>query len=821
MFLKTFIRSFKKNKFFSILNILGLALGMAVFLFIAMYVKFETSYEDFNPNASSIYRVKLDVYVNNEQVLTSAENYPAVGPALTALPEVTAFTRLYNLGYKNNVIITNEEAKPDPIAFKHRKFLYADSSFLPMMGYTLIAGDIRTALAEPHTAVITKHYATLYFGTEDPIGKILRMQDDDDNNELVRVTGILDEVPANTHLKFDVLFSYKTLYARQGDNPSYGIERFDRSWQRSDMYTFIQLRPGTDVRTFEAKLPAIVKRNNPVQQTSNQRDVLTLQPLKDIHLTSRLAEEAEPNGDERIVYFSGMIGLFVLAIALINYINLATAQAMERAREVGVRKIMGAVKHQLIRQFLTEAACINLLSMLLASASVGVVLPVFNSIFGLSLDTGYLFQPWFMALLVILWIAGTVLSGFYPALVLSSFKPLSIVKGKMKNSTRGIVLRKSLVVFQFMASVALIACTLIVFSQLEYMMKGDIGMNIDQVLVVERPGIGPGHPEFETAVDAFRNELKNNSAVQSFSMSSTIPGKQREYRVAVKRYGSSDDKLISVRTNSMDYEFLDVYKMKVLAGRMFSEDYVQDQDTSIVITLSAVKLLGFKNPEEAIGQTLSIPDWFVPNPIIVGVVNDYHQVSLKSPLEPSVFYCDPKYGEFYSIRINSSNVTEIINTVQAAWQKAFPGNPFEYFFLNDYFDSQYKNERQFGMLFTTFSALALLIGCLGLLGLSAYTAMQRTKEIGIRKVLGSTEVGIFVLLSREYIKLILLAIVLAVPFIYVLMDKWIQSFPYRTSISAAEFIIAGGAVLLIALLAVSFQTWRAARVNPVTSLRSE
>jgi putative ABC transport system permease protein len=820
MLLKTFARSLKKNKFFSSLNVLGLSLGMAVFLLAALYVKFETSYEDFNKDAASIYRVNLDVYVNNEKVLSSAENYPAAGPALAALPEVTAYTRLYNLGYKNNVIITNEEAKPDAIAFKHRSFLYADSSFLSMMGYTLVAGDINTALAAPNSAVITQHYATLYFGGEDPIGKTLRMRDDDNNNELVHVTGVVDKVPANTHLKFDILFSYKTLFSRQANNqPDYGVNRFDRSWFRSDMYTFIRLMPGTDVKALEAKLPGLVRNHTAGMKPNNERDVLSLQPLKDIHLTSHLAEEAETNGDERIVYFIGIIGLFVLAIALINYINLTTAQVMERAREVGVRKVMGAMKHQLITQFLTEAACINMFSVLVAYAVVGITLPFFNTISGLSLHVSYLLQPWFLTLLAILWIAGTLLSGFYPALVLTSFKPVAVVKGKLRHSAGGIVLRKSLVVFQFMASVSLIASTLIVFNQLEYMLKGDIGMNIDHVLVVERPSIGPGQPGFNATVNTFRNELKSNAVVEAFTMSSTVPGKQREYKTVVKLYGASDDQLFTVRMNSMDFSFQDVYNMKLLAGRMFSEDFVQDPDTSVVITESTARLLGFKKPEDAVGQTLTIPDWY--SPVIVGVVNDYHQVSLKSPLEPTVFFCDRYDGEFYSMRVNSKDIAGTVNQVKAAWEKSFPGNPIEYFFLDDYFNRQYKNERQFGMLFTTFSALALVIGCLGLLGLSAYTAAQRTKEIGIRKVLGSSEAGIFTLLSGEYIRLISVSIALAVPLVYILMDRWIQSFPYRTSITAGVFIVAGVTVLLIALFVVSFQTWKAARENPVVSLRSE
>ncbi|HEY0741184.1 MAG TPA: ABC transporter permease [Chryseosolibacter sp.] len=817
LFLTAF-RSLKKNKFFSFLNILGLSIGMAVFLTIALYVQFEKSYEQFIPDHQNIYRVTLTSYLNNELSIASAENYPGAGPALTSeLPEVVGYARLYNMGYKNNVIITNEEAKPDPIALKQRRFLYADSSFLSLMNYPMVAGDPTTALAEPLSAVISETYAKLYFGDEDPVGKSLRLQDDDYNNELARVTGVFKDLPRNTHLKFDVLFSYKTLYSRF----ERARERYDQSWFRKDMYTFIKVQPGTDPKVLESKFAAIVDKYSPGLKERNQRDVLSLQRITDIHLTSNLAEEAEPNGDAKIVFFLALIGIFVLVIAWINYINLSTAKAMERAKEVGVRKVMGAFKVQLIRQFLVEAAVVNVISVLIALLVVIILLPSFNSLSGLSLRAEDLIQPWYIALVVILWLVGSALSGAYPALVLSSFRPVSVLKGKLKNSTGGILLRKGLVVVQFMASVALIAGTLIVYRQLNFMMNQDIGMNIDQVLVVERPGISPrDRNAFSSAIETFKNETKNIPSVQAVTSSVTIPGKQREYKGSVKRYGAPDDQLVTLRANSMDYDFLDVFKMKLIAGRTFSREYPKDQDTSVVISESSVKALGYKTPEEAIGQTVTIAQWQW-SPIIVGVVNDYHQVSLKKAIDPMIFYCSPYYGEYYSIRLNTKGLSSTVDQVRASFQKAFPGNPFDYFFLDDYFNQQYENEKKFGKLFTVFAALAMIVGCLGLFGLSAYTATQRTKEIGIRKALGSTDQGIFVLLSTEYVKLVLLSILLAVPLIWYVMAQWIETFPYRTTISPVIFVIAGLTVLFVSILTVSFQTIRAARTNPVESLRYE
>jgi putative ABC transport system permease protein len=547
------------------------------------------------------------------------------------------------MGYKNNVIITNEEAKPDPVAIKQRRFLYADSSFLALMDYPLISGDPKTALAEPFTAVVSEQYARMYFGNEDPIGKTLRLRDDDYNNELVKVTGVFKDLPANTHLKFDVLFSYKSLFTRF----ERALIRYDQSWQRKDMYTFIKVRPGTDPKVLESKFAAIVDKYSPGLKEKNQRDVLALQPLKGIHLTSSLAEEAEPNGDARIVLFLGLIGVFVLVIAWINYVNLSTAKAMERAREVGVRKVMGAFKFQLIRQFLIEASLINLLSVIIALLFVALALPYFNSVSGLQFTWADLVQPWFLILVACLWIIGTLLSGFYPAMVLSSFRPVTVLKGKLKNSLSGILLRKSLVVAQFMASVALIAGTLIVYQQLNFMMKRDLGMNIDQVMVVERPGISPqDRNAFNSAIDVFRNEVRKDRSIEGIATSLTVPGKQREYKAEVKKYGSPDDQAVTVRINSMDYDFLDVFKMKLVAGRAFAEEYPTDEDTSVVISESAARMLGFEKPEDAVGQTVAITT-FQWNPIIIGVVNDYHQVSLKKSLDPTLFYCSNYGGEFY------------------------------------------------------------------------------------------------------------------------------------------------------------------------------
>ena len=821
-YFKTALRNLLQNKTYSAINIFGLAVGMAVFLLIAQYVRFERSYEDFVPDRADIYRVSIHSYRNNELISASAENYPAVGPAmLHDIPQVLSFARLYNMGYKNNVIITNENSKPDPIAIKQHRFLYADSAFLPMMGYEMIRGDAATALANPFAAVISEKYARIYFGDRNPIGQTLHMHDDDFNDELATVTGVFKEVPANTHLKFDVLFSYKTLYTRRKD----ANKRYDQNWSREDMYTFVRLRPGTDPATVEAQLPALVARYKPQLAANREKEVLQLQPLTAIHLYSDLAEEPEANGNGTIVLFLSLIGIFVLVIAWINFINLATARAIGRAKEVGIYKVVGATRAALITRFLAEAATVNLLSLALAVGIVAATLNLFNEISGLSLDTSCLGQAWFLELLAGLWIGGTLLSGFYPAWVLSSFKPVSVLKGRWKNSSGGALLRKGLVVGQFVASVALIAGTFIVYRQLNYMTHQDLGMNISQVLITDRPGIAPNDDNntkaFRAGIDLFRQELKKSPAIEAVSLPSTIPGMLREWRATVKRYDADAHDSIVVRTNSMDDDFLNVFKMKLIAGRMFSRSFPKDPDTSAILTLSATRLLGYKRPEDAIGKTLVLNEWNGFKPVVVGVVNDYHQVSFKKPLEPTMFTCDWYEGEYYAIRMNTEHLSQAVDHVRRAWNTAFPGNPFEYYFLDDYFNRQYANDRKFGQLFTTFATLAILISCLGLFGLSAYTASQRIKEIGIRKVLGASVTNITAMLSYDFLRLVVFSILIATPLTWLVMYGWLQSYAYRAPIPWWVFALSGLIALLIALLTVSFQAVKAALTNPVKSLRSE
>ncbi len=814
------LRNLRKNRFYSLINVLGLAVGVAGFLLIAQYVIFERSYDRFHAGGDRIYRVQLDQYQNDELMLASAENYPGAGPALAAeLPEVRDYTRLYNMGFKNNVVITYEEAADGPVAFKLERFMYADSSFFSLFSFPLVQGNPQTVLDEPFTAVVSETYAKRFFGDEDPVGKVLRLQDDDFNDERCRVTGVFRDVPQNSHLKFDVLFSFPTLYNRYEG----ARERYDLTWERKDFYTYLRVREGTDPDALAAKFPAVVDKYSPGLAEQQRRDVLSLQPLGDIHLYSDLAEEAEANGSAQVVYFLLIIAGFILVIAWINYINLSTARAMERGREVGVRKALGAFRHQLIKQFMIESLLINGLAIAIAGVLVSLLLPVFNSLTGLQFtEVAFWSQGWLWGLLAGLFVVGTLLSGFYPALVLASFRPARVLKGTLRTGKHGIRLRQALVVFQFAAAIVLVVGTAIVYQQMQYMLSEDLGFNMKQTLVVNRPSIRPEDWEAQkNQYQQFKNELLRNPSIQQVSGASYVPGHSRKFKFNFRKYGTPLEKAQAIRVNGVDYDYFDMFEMDILAGRGFSRDHA-DEDTAVVITKLATQVLGFDNVEDAVGSPLTISFGAEEGQmVVVGVVNDFHQASLKEAIEPMVIILEGTQTEYYAMKVSPQNLPQTIAHVQATWDAVFPGNPFSYFFLDDYFNRQYQTDQRFSQLIRVFAGLALFIGGLGLLGLSAFTVQQRTKEIGIRKVLGASVGSVVVLLSRDFTKLIVVAIALAVPLAYFVMDAWLSSYASRIQIGAGIFVLAGGLTLLVAWLTVSWQSVKAAVADPVDSLKNE
>jgi len=801
-YLLSTLRNITKRKGFSILNVLGLSIGLAASLLILQYVKDELSFDNFHSLGENIYRVKYDYYKDGNRVFECATAFNNIGPALKAdYPEVENFCRLY-LRYGGGII------QHEDISMKETNVFIADQSFLEMFSYPMIRGDRNTALKEPNTAVVEEATAKRYFGDQNPIGKRIRFG----NNEDYEITGVIKS-PENSHLKFTFLFSYKT-YPRFW--PEMTARDWEEGWGWYDFYTYVLLKPGTDPASLDKKFPELVKKLN--KQADVDRFRFSLQHMPDIHLYSNLLQEARVNGNGQSVYFLLVIALFILVIAWVNYINLSTARAVERAKEVGVRKSIGAGRFQLAFQFISEAFVINLIAVLVALALLNVAIPFFNTISGKNLTSSILSDPVFWYAVAGLYIVGSCFSGLYPAIILSSYKPAMVLKGPMKSSRQGLFLRKGLVVFQFVSSVGLIAGTLIVYQQLKFMQNRELGIDIDKMLVINAPGVIQNQGLYSSQYNSFKNEMLRHPSVKKLTGSTEIPGNLIYWTIGSKRVGLDQEigSTVMYRVGT-DYGFFNAYGNEVLAGRVFAQEYTADS-ASVVINRKAVETLGFRNIEDAIGGLVAFgPDTLT----VVGVVENYHQEGLKNDFRPTAFHLTPDSHAYYSLKIETSDLPQTLAYAREKYSEFFPGNPFDYFFLDTFFNRQYKADRQFGQVFGFFALLAIFVASLGLFGLASFTASQRTKEIGIRKVLGSTVPNIFLLLSRDFLKLVLIANIIAIPLVWMVMNNWLDSFAFRIQIGVWIFVVSAAITTFIALTTISYQSISAAIANPVKSLRYE
>ncbi len=797
-YFKIALRTLLKHKGYSSINIVGLGVGIASCVLILLYVGHELSYDRFHTHGSDIYRVQMDRYEGNEKIFSSAVTFPMVGPTLyDEIPDVIGYARL---------LPTGGVVQYDAVQFREDHLFYADSTFLTLLSYPLLRGDATTALVEPNTAVLSASTAQRYFGGTDPLGKILRLNGDAEYT----VTGVFADLPVNTHLDFDMLLSFSTLINRAPASQT--------SWGWYDFYTYVRLTPDAVPQEFEAKMPGFMARHKAeAYAESPRRETLLLQPLHDIHLYSRLSWEAGVNGNGTTVYFLLVIALFILVIAWVNFINLSTARSMERALEVGVRKALGAPRAQLVRQFLLESLLVNVMAALLALSLVALLLPTFATMTGLETTLNLSDEPGIIGWVAGLFLAGAFLSGLYPAFFLSSFKPMRVLKGGTMTKGSGLRLRKSLVVFQFAASIVLIAGTLIVARQLNYMRTQDLGLNIEQTLVLRGPSVLADRDAYPGQVDVFRDAALQHAGVHAFATSSTVPGRENFWISGFRTERMDESERKDIYIVGVDDAFMDMFEIELLAGRTFSKEYGTDEN-AFILNETAAQLLGFDTPEAALEGRIARNDEFLP---VIGVIRDYHQNSLKENLDPVLFRYMPWGRTFYSIKVASSNIEQTVMAVEQAWNEVFPGNPYEYFFLDDFFDAQYQADRQFGRVFGLFAMLAILVACLGLFGLTAFSAQQRTKEIGIRKVLGATATGIVGLLSKEYALLVLLANGIAWPVTYFVMRRWLETFAYHIDPGVLTFLVAGAAALLIAGLTVSYHAIRAAHTNPVDALRYE
>jgi len=810
-------RSLRKNKIFSFINIAGLAIGMAACLLILQYVSFELSYDRFNIHANDIYRVTNDRYQNGKLEQHGTITYSAVGKALKDdYPEVLENVRVEPLGQQ---ILGFGDKK-----IGNQQVLAVDNSFLTVFSYPFVTGDATNGLQQPNSVILSESLARKIFPVQqnnfqNVIGKLITLSRD---SVPYKITAVCKDAPENSHLVFDLLMSYNSLYS--GGNGNW--KEADYDFQDSDFWHYIQLKPGTDYKALEAKLGAFSQKHFLGNKVSGSDEKFLLQPLTRAHLYSDYEYEIGKTGSATVVWGLLIIAVLIIVIAWVNYINLSTAKSMDRAKEVGVRKVAGATRQQLIRQFLTESLIINIIAFLIALILVLLLQGSFNSLIQHQLSLAYLFGKLsngyaISAAVIVLLMAGILGSGFYPAFVLSAFKPMLVLKGKYTTSLKGIALRKVLVVGQFAITIVLIIGSFVVYRQIKFLNQQSLGYNLSQVLVVKPPVLTGWDSTFIDKENSFKNELKQVPHILGASVIGRTAGDELSRVFDVRRTDRNTNNKVVMRNVSVDADFLNLYDIKLLQGRNFTNsDFNPQWDKlhNILINEAAVKLLGYNSNADAAGKKIKFwgRDWDV-----IGIVNNYHQKSLRYAIEPVILL--PGYGTNnpICIKIDTKDVAATISAIKEKYASFFPGNFFDYFFLDEKFNHQYADDQLFGKVFGIFAGFAIFIACLGLLGLSLFATAQRTKEIGVRKVLGASVTNIVFLLSKDFVRLIVIAFIIASPLAWLLMHRWLQDFAYRIRISWWIFLTAGILSVLIALITISFQAIRAGRMNPVKSLKSE
>ena len=802
-YLKIALRNLFRNKVHSIINILGLAIGLTACIFIYQYSVFETSYEKFYQDYSRIYRIGYQKFLNDKETENIAKSPGALATVLLAeVPEVENATRIWPL---NKVTISTENS----IKFNSDKAFTTDTSFLKMLSPKIVKGSMKG-----EGILISESIAERYFNKTDPLNSVVSIYEEDKFE--AKVIGVFKDLPPNTHLDYNILVINSK---RVGED----------SWDWTGFYTYVKLKPNASVAQFTRKMNELARRNS--KSKFNVTINLTPQSLNSIHLHSDLQEELSPNGNYNSLLFLILTGCFILIIAWINYVNLSIAKSTDRLKEIGIRKVIGSQKADLVRQFLFESSLFNISSVVIAIFLAQLISPWFGQLSGKQLAFGDLLADinFWTGLLTIMLI-GIVVTGLYPALVYSKFKPVNALKGVFNNSANsGVSFRKALMVFQFVITSFLITGTLVIYKQMDFMRNSDLGIDISKIVVVKSPNIlkESWSDKLSTYIidSAYFNKVKafndNLSSYNSFKTSSIshIPGKELIWGTAgFRREDSDPDKVHALYMAGIDYEFFPTFNIKLLAGRNFSEEHRADQLNTVIINEEARKVLGFESPEKAVGKNLVFLDG---KKEIIGVVSNYHQESLKRIIKPTFYSLLPRALDYLAISIPSGDLPNSISMIKEQWTKVFNDNPFEYFFLDDFFNEQYKEDQKFGNVFTIFTALSIFIACIGLFGISSHMIMQRTKEIGIRKILGASLINILRLLSGYYLILVLIAFLIAIPISYLTMSKWLDNFAFKINLEWWMFIAPLTAILLITLTTISFQSIRTSLMNPVKSLRSE
>jgi putative ABC transport system permease protein len=784
-------RNFWKHRTYSFLNIMGLTIGITACYLIFLYVRFEKNYDSFNTKADRIYRLVTDLKLPADNFKTWGTSAPMGINIQTDFPQVESAVRLY----PDNLLVRHGD-----IMFQEQHSFYADSTLFGIFDFPFVHGDPHTALREPNSIVLSQTTAHKYFGDTDPVGQHLLLTTEK-FNATATVTGVMKDIPANSQIKADMFVSMST--KKRIDSA------MDRFWSSFGYTSYLLLKPHTNAAALEAGFVPFLQRRVGEEMEKNQMFfTLFLEPLKDVYLHSKRG--GQETGNITNVYIFSIIAGFILLIACINFINLTTARSTERAKEVGIRKVIGAARSGLTWQFLGDSVLLCWVAFALCLLLCQPLFPLFNQLAGKTIITNIAGHWEDVAGLFALATGIGILAGLYPALMLSSFKPITVLKGRFAAGTRGLVLRRGLVVTQFTVSITLIVATFIVYTQLHYMRSQELGFNNEQMMVLDTHG--------NAHKDLLRQEIAAIPGVRSITASSSIPGSSNLDAYSQIENKKGDMQIAPMDLYYVDFNYIGQYKMKLAAGRDFSRQFSTDTTQAMILNESAVRLLGYTKASEAIGRHFA--QWGREG-LIIGVVKDFHFRALQKAIMPMSMRIEPSGCNLLSVNVNTSDVPALVAAIGDKWKKAIPDRPFSYYFADEYFDKQYRSEEHFGKLFINFAVLAIFISCLGLLGLASYSTLQRTKEIGIRKVLGASVTGIIHLLSKEFLQLIAIAFLIATPIAWYLMYQWLKDFAYRTHISWWMFALPGLMALLIALCTISLQAIKAAIANPVRSLRAE
>lgn len=816
-YLKTALRAYSFGKkagnrpVFTYINLIGLTIGLAAFLVIAHLVKYELSYDNYIPQSSSVYRIAMERTENGQTTMASARTYPGIGDILkTGITEIQDYARVL----KEECMLHYREKD---VKFNRQLTYWADKSFIGMFGLTFIETGDTSLLDSPYTCILSQTTAERFFGKNwegenSPIGKIIRL-----NESLAfTVEGVFKNLPANSHLAVDFIVSYSTLIQEVGPGFHNGMPPFYNA-----TYTYVSLKPGADVKKAEMLSQALLNQRIPESATSSAKYQFTFQPVTSIHLDSHLADEIKPNGNRVFVVALSIAAALILLVAWINFINLATARAMHRAKEVGVRKAIGATRHQLMSQFIAEALLASILAaigaiiiVLVISGYVKNMMDIHAPVFSWKGD-GIYYWLLFMATIF----AGGILSSIYPAIVLSSFKPTEVLKGKVSGTGSKNFLRKSLISFQFFFAVFLLTCTAAIYFQVSHMRSQALGVNTDQVLVLHSPRSLIGSKKRIEYFKNFREDLLRNPSITTIGASACMPGDEfLLHWDGVRQLEKEDGKNLTYDVAWVEEGYLPSLGFRMAGGRNFIDQ--AGENKKVIPNETAIHALGFKNSGEAIGKIIRTRDDRQFE--IVGVVGDAHYEGLQKNIRPLLLFYGHNYEfGYFSLKVHAADIAQTVSLVQRNWEKTYPNDPFDYFFLDSFFDKQYQGDRRFGKVFGTFSFLAIVIACLGLIGLVSFTTFQKVKEIGIRKVLGASITSIIRLLTGEFFKPILIACLVAIPINHLVISKWLDTFAYRFNFSWWMHLIPLLIINLLAFLAISWQSLKAAMANPIKALREE